>query len=524
VNGRLLRLDLRLTRLRLVLWPLAGLVFAVSGINAYTQLYPSEAQRAALQQTANVPALRTLYGVPYDLSSDGSFTFWRYGGVIAVLVGLFALLTVVKLTRAEEESGRRELVWAAPLPRIAPLACGVTVSAIGGLLTGLLTMLGTLSAGGTGALVFGAAVAGVGFVFTGVGALAAQFAGTARAAAGLAGAVLAVSYGLRAVADGSDGRAWMSWLTPLGWFQRVRAFDQNAALPLVLLLAAAVVLVTGALLAERNRDMLAGLLGVRPGPPHSRALRTPEALAARLQWGTAAAWIVALAVLGAAFGGLSGDFGSVLRESGQQMNEMFARMGGTHNLALAFLGTIFGLVNAAVAATAVMCVLTARREEAALRAEPLLARAVGRVRWLGSHLLVAAVAAVVGAVVGGATMAGAAGASGMSDVPRIFVSGFNALPVTALFAGLAVFAIAVVPRHANGVAVGLLVLAVVVNLFGEVLNLPDAVLNLSPFHHVALMPAADFDSGSAAVLAGIGIVLAVAGLVTFARRDVATEA
>lgn len=524
MNGRLLRLDLRLTRLRLTLWPLAGLVFALAGINAYKQLYPSEAQRAALARTADVPALRTLYGVPYDVSSNGSFTYWRYGLVIAVIVGLFALLTVVKLTRAEEESGRRELVWAAPLPRTAPLACGVAVAAFGSLLTGLVTMLGMLSAGATGALVFGAAVTGVGFVFAGVGALAAQFAGTARAAAGLAGAVLAVAYGLRAVADGSADRAWMSWLTPLGWFQRVRAYDQNAAFPLVLLFAAAVVLVAAALLGERDRDMLAGLLGVRPGPPRSRRLTTPEALAARLQWGTAVAWIVALAVVGAAFGGLSGDFGSVLRESGQQMNEMFARMGGTHDLALAFLGTIFGLVNAAVAATAVLCVLTARREEAALRAEPLLARAVGRVRWLGSHLVVAACAAVVGAAVGGAAMAGAAGASGMSDVPRIFVSGFNALPVTALFAGLAVFAIAVVPRHANGISVGLLVLAVVVNLFGEVLDLPDAVLNLSPFHHVALMPAARFDAGGAAALAAVGVLLAVAGLVTFARRDVATEA
>lgn len=522
MNARLLRLDLRLTRLRLVLWPLGGLMFAVSGVSAYQQLYPDQAQREALARTANVPALRTLYGVPYDVSTDGAFTYWRYGVIIAILVGLFGLLTVVKLTRAEEESGRRELVWAAPLARTTPLACGVIVAAIGCLVTGVLVTLGMLSAGGTGALVFGAAVFGAGLVFAGVGAVAAQLAGTARAAAGLAGAVLAIAYGLRAVADGSPDRAWMSWLTPLGWFQRIRAYDQNNVFPLVLLYVAAAVLIAGALLAERNRDMLAGLFGVRPGPPRSRWMRTPETLAVRLQWGTAAAWILALAVVGAAFGGLSGDFGSVMREAGPQMNEIFARLGGTHNLALAFLGTIFGLVNAAVAATAVFCVLTARREETALRAEPLLAREVGRVRWLGSHLLVAAVAAVLGAAIGGAAMAGSAGASGMSDVPRIFISGFNALPVTALFAGLAVFAVAVVPRYANALSIGLLVLSVVVHLFGGVLNLPDTVLKLSPFHHVALMPAARFDLGSSAVLAGVGIVLAVAGLVTFARRDVAT--
>ena len=522
MNATLLRLGLRQVRLRLVLWPLFGLVLAIGGISAYQDLYPTAAQRAVLARTADVPALRAIYGAPHGLDTNGGFTFWRYGVVIAVLIGLFALLTVVKLTRAEEESGRRELVWAAPLARTAPLATGIAVTAAGCVLAGVLVTLGTLSAGTAGALAFGAAVATVGLVFTGVGAVTALVASTARAAAGLAGTVLAVAYGLRAVADGGDDRAWMSWLTPIGWFQRVRAFDRNAWGPLVLLVAAAVVLVALALLAERNRDMLAGLLGVRPGPARSRWLTTPEALAVRLQWGTAVAWILVLAVIGGVFGGLSGDFGAVLRGSGQQMNEIFTRIGGSHDLSLAFLGAIFSLVNAAVAATAALCVLTARREEAALRAEPLLARAVGRVRWMGSHLLVAAVAAVLTAAVGGATMAGAAGASGVSDAPRIFVSGLNALPVTALFAGLAVFAVAVVPRQASALTIGVLGAGVLITLFGGMLNLPDAVLKVSPFGHVAQMPAADFDLGGSAALIGIGAALAVAGLVVFARRDVTT--
>lgn len=522
MNATLLRIGLRQVRLRLVLWPLFGLVLAVGGISAYKDLYPTAAQRAMLTRTADVPALRAIYGTPHDLTTNGAFTFWRYGVVLAVLAGLFALLTVVKLTRAEEESGRRELVWAAPLARTAPLATGIAVAAAGCVLTGALVTLGTLGAGAAGALAFGAAVAAVGLVFAAVGAVTALAASTARAAAGLAGAVLAIAYGLRAVADGADDRAWMSWLTPIGWFQRVRAFDRNAWGPVLLLVAAAIVLVALALLAERNRDMLAGLLGVRPGPARGRWLTTPEGLAVRLQWGTAAAWIIVLAVIGGVFGGLSGDFGSVLSGSGQQMNEIFARIGGSHDLSLAFLGAIFSLVNAAVAATAALCVLTARREEAAQRAEPLLARTVGRVRWMGSHLLVAACAAVLAAAVGGATMAGAAGASGVSGVPRIFASGLNALPVTALFTGLAVFAVAVVPRQAGALTIGVLGAGVLITLFGGLLNLPDAALDISPFGHVARMPAEAFDAGGSAALVAIGVALAVAGMIVIARRDITT--
>lgn len=111
MNALLLRLDLRRTRLRLVLWPLATLLVAASGASAYRQLYPTAAERAHLATAMDIPALRAIYGRAADLSTAGAFAFWRYGVFLAILVGLFAVLTVVKLTRAEEEAGRRELVW-----------------------------------------------------------------------------------------------------------------------------------------------------------------------------------------------------------------------------------------------------------------------------------------------------------------------------------------------------------------------------------------------------------------------------
>ena len=47
------------------------------------------------------------------------------------------------------------------------------------------------------------------------------------------------------------------------------------------------------------------------------------------------------------------------------------------------------------------------------------------------------------------------------------------------------------------------------------------LLDLSVFHHVALMPAAAFRAGTAGALAGLGVAGMLAGGAAFRRRDLA---
>jgi len=59
-------------------------------------------------------------------------------------------------------------------------------------------------------------VAGVGLTFAAVAGVAVQLTESAGTAKGIAGAILGLSYLLRAAGDVGE-RSWLSWLSPIGW-------------------------------------------------------------------------------------------------------------------------------------------------------------------------------------------------------------------------------------------------------------------------------------------------------------------
>ena len=85
-------------------------------------------------------------------------------------------------------------------------------------------------------LAAGAEVGGVGITFAAIAAVTAQVAETSRGANGLAAAAIGVAFVLRAIGAVSgtvvDGgvtviSAWPTWLSPIGWGEEVRAFDED---------------------------------------------------------------------------------------------------------------------------------------------------------------------------------------------------------------------------------------------------------------------------------------------------------
>ena len=75
------------------------------------------------------------------------------------------------------------------------------------------------------------------------------------------------------------------------------------------------------------------------------------------------------------------------------------------------------------------------------------------------------------------------------------------------------------PRAAVLAWLGLL-FAVVVLLFGQVLQIPEWLQDVSPFHHLALVPAEDFRWAPFLALLVVAAVLSGAGQLLFRRRDV----
>lgn len=205
----LIRLALRLDRIRLIAWVTGVVAIGYGTASAFRDLYPTVESRRALASTlAKTPALIALTGPGFNLSSIGGLTAWRIGGFGAVMVALFGIFTVTHHTRLQEESGRLELVGSGRVGRFAPLTAALGLAFGVSLLIGLAlgAALTALDEPAPGAFALGLGFSSAGWTFAAIAAVTAQLSQSARAANGVAGAVLGAAFLFRAVGDSRRDR------------------------------------------------------------------------------------------------------------------------------------------------------------------------------------------------------------------------------------------------------------------------------------------------------------------------------
>jgi ABC-2 type transport system permease protein len=297
----LLRADLR--RERSVLAGAIALftLLAVGTTAQYARLFPTPTLRHDLASDVAGNAALTAFTGPLLSETLGGLMVWKVGDIMFTLVGLFALVMAVRLTRGEEESGRAELVAASRVGRLASMTASFLVLGIAITGVGVLVVLGDLAQGTEpiGTLAFGVALVANGWAFAALGILTAQVTRRSATAIGIAAAVLGAAYVLRFAADGS-GTPWLRWLSVLGWAHQVRPFGSEVWAALLLPLGMTGVSLLGATLLVGRRDLGSGLVAERPGPARAgRSLGGGFGLAWRLQRGSLLTWCLVFAVLGA---------------------------------------------------------------------------------------------------------------------------------------------------------------------------------------------------------------------------------
>ena len=518
-TGALVRLALRRDRVRLGVWVLAlvGLV-GFTG-RSITSIY-TRPELAAYARTADGNATIVALSAPArGLGTYGgriAFETWQ----LALAFGLFGLLTVVRHTRHEEESGRAELVRAAAVGRHAHSAAAVIVAGGGALVVGLgcAAAVAALGVGVAGAVVLGLGLTSLGWSFAAVGLLAAQVTEHGRAATGAAVAVMGLTYLARAVGDVGNGA--LSWISPFGWAQAARPFAGDRLWPLGLAVVVGAAVVALALAVEARRDVGAGLVRPRPGPAvASSGLASPWGLAWRLQRSTLAAWAFGAALLGVAMGSVAHSADDLVGDN-QQIRDYLASVSGA-GLADVFLATVLVYLALLASGFAVQATLRARAEEAAGRAEALLATATSRRAWAGGHLAVAAGGGVVVLVVSAAAMGLAHGVAvgDPGQVLRLTVAAAAFVPALLVTVGVAAAVVGGWPRAAP-LAWAVVAVATVVGVLGDGLGLPAGVRDLSPFAHVPSVPAAPVAWTPLALTTVVAVVLVGVGAVALDRRDI----
>ena len=521
----LTRLALRRDRVLLTVWVLAFAVMAAISANATVGLYPTELSRIAAADTINrSAALVALYGRVYDPTSVGALSMIKLGGFGSVFVALLVITIVIRHTRADEESGRAELVGATALGRLAPLAAAFLVATIATTAIAVLTAVGLIAVGLPvgGSIAFGASWGGVGLAFAAIAAVCAQVSESPRTATSLAAGTLGFVYVLRAIGDAAEQPSLQAlrWLSPIGWAQQFRPYAGDRWWVLLITVAFSAVVGAIALRIAAGRDLGAGLIRPRPGPPDAGGgLRTTGALAWRLQRASFAAWTVSLVLLGALLGALASSIGDFLNNPSAR--EIIRRLGGPHVLSDAFVAAELGFTALMATAYGIQTVNRAAAEERAGHAEALLAGSVSRTRWLRSHLggaLVGVVVLMIGVGLG-AGVARSISTGHLVEIPRIVAAAIVQVPAIWIVVTLAAYAITCSPRL-TAVGWSLLAACVVLGELGALLGLSHWIMDASPFAHIPRLPGGTVTVVPLVVLTAAAGVTVIAATTALRRRDI----
>ena len=510
---------LRRDRWMVLWWAIGATVLYYSQAVSVDDLYATQAEfdRAAAAMQDNA-AFIALSGPPRALNTIGGQVTWQATAFGAIVAGLMSMFLVGRHTRAEEESGRDELVRAAAVGRYAPMTAALVTALLANLLLGVLVTLSLVAypLAAADSLALGVGLTLCGWVFTGTALVAAQLTSSTRAMYGLAGAVIGLTYALRAVGD--VGNPALTWLSPIGWYQGLHAFSGVRWWPLLFLLAAAVAATAAAYAVFARRDFGSGVLADRPGPARAgQGLGSGLGLAWRLQRGSLLGWAAGLFFLGVAYGSIGEDVEDLVGDSGAT-RDMLAQGGA--DLVDGFYATALLMLALIACGFAISSALRPRGEEDERRVESLLATALPRGRWLLGHTAVTALGVLLVLAAGGLGLgAGYVLVTGDGDaLLRLSLPILAYVAPVLVLVGFARLLVGLDPRVAT-LAWLPLVLATVVMLFGAVFRLPQWLQALSPFEHLPLVPAEAFRWGPWVALLFVAVGLAAAGQVAFRRRD-----
>jgi ABC-2 type transport system permease protein len=519
--GGLLRLAVRRDRVRLTVWVLALTAVTYFSGNAMRTTFPTPASiQSYARSVSHSPAIIAMAGPPIALDTLPGIVINKVALVCIVGMSLLAMLTVVRHTRSEEEEGRSEMLRATVVGRHAGAAAAVALASVVSVLVGAGTAVALLGAHvpASASWLFGASVTMLGVVFAMLTLVLAQLFTHARTALGAALAVLGLAYLVRAAGDVQESR--LVWLSPVGWSQATHPLGDERWWPLLVPLAASVVLGGIAVALANRRDVGAGMVAARPGPADaSPRLSGPVGLALRLQRGLLLGWASGLFVLALGVGSLTNSVGDMSRDN--PTLEKYLQATGQGSLTDTYLSTMLLICVLLGAGYAVSSAMRLRGEETSGRLELMLATGVSRTRWLLGSLLVTLVGTVL-VLLGVGVGAGLAYGLVSGDASQTLrLAGLTLVYAPAVLA-MAALAVLLVGWRPDAAAVAWVALAgcFLLGWLGGLIHPPRWVEELSPFSHTPAVPVDDVSLAAPSVIALVVVLLVGLGTVGLRRRDI----
>jgi ABC-2 type transport system permease protein len=499
----------------------AGMSALVAG--TYRSTVGGDLDAASLAALAANPAIRTLFGQPAALDTAGGFTVWRTGTVVAVLVGVWGLLGATRITRGAEDTGRWDLLLAGRVPITAVVARHLAVLAAAMPLTGVAVMVALLAAGTepAGAVLHGFGIAAIGVFFVAAGGLTAQLWPARSAATGATAALLGTALLARMIADGVAALSWLRWLTPFGLLELSRPYAGNRWPPVLLLAAGAVALMLAAPAAARRRDVRGGWFTPAVGrAPRLLLLGSVPTFAVRRMLRPLLGWSLGVGAYFLLIGLIAQSMTQFLTDNPRFADAAaragFAGLGSVEG----YVGTLYALLAVPIGVFMAVRIAALAADETDRRLTLLYANPVTRSGLAGAEVAAAAAGGVLlAAVAGVATWTGTTLVGAGLALSDALAGVVNVLSVAALCLGAATLALGAAPRLVAPLgslpAAGGFLWQVIV----DSIDAPAWANRLSPYAHLATVPAETPDWAGAAGMLAVVAALTAAGLWTYQRRD-----
>ncbi|MCL2187624.1 MAG: hypothetical protein FWC16_05680 [Defluviitaleaceae bacterium] len=559
-TGLLTQFMLRRERVNTLLWILifGGVVILL--VPGLFYALPAD-ERFAIVDALAMPAMVLMVGPAYSAYHQ------TFGALYTNFMMLFSALTaalmniflVIRLTRADEEKGRYEVLRSLPVGRLSNLGAAMVTALIVNIALALFVGLFMFAFGTVlydtgmcfnGSMLWGATLGATGMVFGAFTVLFAQLTASARTAMGYAFLTLGVFFFLRAPGDIDAEWEILALISPMGLLLRTEAYISNAWWPIAAMAGICVLLIAIAFKLTAIRDIDQGLIPARAGRAHgSFLMKTPSGLAFKLMRTGIVVWVLSMFAIGASYGAVLGALDEFIASNEMYQQLILGPFGITIpqelpleeaiiymrravsavgvSLPQMFSSMIFLIMGIFATVPAALFVLKARSEENETRAELVLAASVSRTRYLTGFVILAFIMAALVQLFSALGMfaVGLTTMESMDDFPLTFALQVALIFVPAIWVkvGIAVLLVGALPKKA-GFIWAYFAYTFIFLFFGRGFGItPEWMAYLSPYAFVEQLPLAPGESINPVppvIKTALAIALSVIGIRLYGKRDV----
>lgn len=469
---------------------------------------------AIIAEYAPIARSFVFLGEPVALTTVfGYVTFRAFGLLVPVLLCIWTVLAGARLLRFEEERGELDVLLSTPQARARIVMEKVLAFALALLSIGIVIGLGTaLGEAGYGvqaepgrALLAGFNVALLALFFGALAFLFSQIVLSRGAAAGYAGALIAVFFVIDGVGRVSDAGSWLQYLSPFYYYNLnkplIETYSGNIGGALFLFLLDCILIAIGLFLFVK-RDIGSVALKTRTAEARSGAVKNPGVALARAERDifersvglrtiksqalASVSWMVGVGVLVFMVTLMTPVFEKPMQKlmstSPSVFTDLFVEFGSSTDAAF-LAGLLLTFLPVVLAVFSLFFALAWAGDLERGRLELLLSTPVSRTRLVLERFSALVVGIVImGVVAWLAIILGIACEHLQVNIGRTFVSVLAIMPLE-LLVGALVFLLAMRLRYS--LVLGIACVFIVVSFLFELLEKEissDFLLNLSVFH------------------------------------------